>query len=91
MSNDTCEIVAVFSRPDCGREFEQEQAKKKLKFMEQYNVKRIEVYPYYTDVYLRGIKGKFNSVMFDFFAGGEPYDPTSDRRNFALQTRAFTE
>ena len=91
MSDGTCEIVAVFSKPDCGREFDLEQAKQKLKFMEHYKVKRIEVYPYYTDVYLRGIEGRFNSVMFDFFAGGEPYDPTSDRRNFTWQTKAVTE
>lgn len=82
-------IIARFSFPENGRPYQIEAAKSVLKHGEEYEVDHIEVFPWYTDVFLKGISGKFNSVQFDFTKDGEPYDPVRDRANYTWQSKMY--
>ena len=43
-----------------------------------FTVEKIDMRSWYTDVYLKGIAGAFNSVNFEFLKDGEPHDIFND-------------
>jgi hypothetical protein len=54
----------IFSYPNFGYPHDQKMAKQKLKKGEVYIIKKIDEGNWKTDIYLEGIKGTFNSVLF---------------------------
>lgn len=51
-----------------------------LKLGEEYEVKHIEMSSAITFVFLKGKKGVFNSLCFEFSEGGKPLDIYNDKR-----------
>ena len=75
-------VYATYSHPDNGRELESVETKNILVVGKRYEVDKFCVFPFSTDVYLKGIGRRFNSVFFDFERNGEAYDPTRDIKNW---------
>ena len=68
-------IYAIFSHPENGRDFDQEEARKVLTPGEKYPLQNAFVERHSTRVLLKGIMGYFNSVLFDFVDdSGNPVD-----------------
>lgn len=67
-------LTAKFTHPENGTEYHQSVAKAKLEVGIEYEVRSVVMDRYYTDIYLVGPTGAFNSVLFDFFEDGEPCD-----------------
>jgi hypothetical protein len=66
-------LYAKFMYPDNGWDVDVEYAKKVgLKVGEKYEVNYISMGQSNTSVYLKDIKGVFNSVQFDFEEDGKP-------------------
>lgn len=66
-------LYAKFMYPDNGWDVDVEYAKKVgLKVGEKYEVDYISMGQSNTSVYLKDIKGVFNSVQFDFEEDGKP-------------------
>ena len=66
-------IYAIFSHPENGRDFDQEEARKVLTPGEKYPLQNAFVGRSNTTGLLRDITGYVNSVMFDFVDGnGKP-------------------
>lgn len=66
-------LYAKFMYPDNGWDVDVEYAKKiGLKVGEKYEVDYISMGQSNTSVYLKDIKGVFNSVQFDFEEDGKP-------------------
>ncbi len=82
-------VYAIFSHPENGRSVERIEANNILVVGKKYAVERISVFPYSTDVYLKGIDSKFNSVFFDFEKDGKAYDPTKDKENWTWQSQKY--
>ena len=82
-------IVAIFSCPENGRKYEQEKVQELLVVGQRYDVEGIAVYPYSTEVHLKGFDYKFNSVFFDFEKDGKEYDPTKDKANWTWQSQIY--
>jgi len=54
----------IFDHPNAGTDHDQKVCREKLKVGEIYTVVQTEVGGWHTDVWLKDIKGSFNSVMF---------------------------
>ena len=67
-------IFAEFSHPNSGYEGEGERASEKLTVGERYIVRNVAVGKWYTGIQLEGIKGSFNSVLFDFYENDKRID-----------------
>lgn len=66
-------IYAIFSHPENGRDFDQEEARKALTPGDKYPLQNAFVERCSTRILLKGITGYFNSVLFDFVdANGKP-------------------
>lgn len=79
-------LYAKFMYPDNGHNGDIEYAKKMgLKVGERYEVEDISMGGFYTSIYLKDIKGCFNSVQFDFEEDDAPIDIyRSPKYNFYL-------
>lgn len=65
---------AKLTRPEYGYEHNKRNAEK-LKMGEMYEVKRVSMGQSFTTIVLKGIKGVFSSVQFEFYNGEkEPID-----------------
>lgn len=68
-------IYARFVYPDNGYKSQSEYMKQHFKVGDKYIVKDADVGRYFTDVYLEGINGCFNSVFFEYSDDrGNPVD-----------------
>lgn len=68
-------MYAKFTHPDYGFDCNIEFAKEVgLVVGEKYEVDYISMGQSDTSVYLKGVKGVFNSIQFDFEEDGEPID-----------------
>ena len=67
-------ILAEFAHPDNGYEGEGERAAERLTVGEKYVVKNVAIGKWRTGIILEGIKGCFNSILFDFYENGEKVD-----------------
>lgn len=68
--------TAIFNHPNAGTDRDQEKARNAgLVEGLAYIIRDVVVHNWYTDVYLEGHHGPFNSVLFDFLApDGTPVD-----------------
>lgn len=74
-------LYAKFTYPDSGYYYDVEYAKKiGLKVGERYEVEDLSMGSSHTSVYLKNVKGSFNSVQFEFEENGEPIDIYNDPR-----------
>ena len=74
-------LYAKFMYPNCGYDGDKEYAKKMgLKVGERYKVEDISMGGSYTSIYLKDIKGSFNSVQFEFEENEKPIDIYRDHR-----------
>ena len=83
-------LYAKFMHPNYGLDCDKEYAKKMgLKVNERYEVEDISMGGSYTSVYLKDIKGSFNSVQFEFEEDGKPIDIYRDPRYNPYLSLAF--
>lgn len=74
-------LYAKFVYPDNGHDCDVEYAKKMgLKVGKKYEVEDISMGQSYTSIYLKDIRGSFNSVQFEFEENGNPIDICGDPR-----------
>lgn len=74
-------ITAKYSNEGAGTEYDRQKiAKSGLVLGNEYEVEKIFVYRYSTEVFLKGYKSSFNSVNFEIFEDGEELDYARDRR-----------
>jgi len=74
-------VTARFEHPDNGYEHNIEDVKKcGLVVGKDYPISKIIMGQSYTSVYLEGFDGAFNSVHFEFFEDGHPFNIYSDSR-----------
>ncbi len=74
-------LYAKFMYPDNGYDYDEEYAKKMgLKVSERYEVEDVDMGQSHTSIYLKNIKGCFNSVHFEFEENGNPIDIYDDPR-----------
>lgn len=71
-------ITARYVYPENGTSFEQERNMRLLKLGQEYEVEDIEVLAWKTLIFLKGIEAIFNSVNFEFYKDGYPYDIFAD-------------
>lgn len=71
-------IVAKLINVTGGYEVDRDNAKKYLILGNQYEVERIDIHSSCTDVYLKGVNAKFNSVNFEFYKDGRLHCIFSD-------------
>ena len=74
-------LYAKFMYPNYGYDYDKEYAKKMgLQVGERYEVEDISMGGSHTSIYLKDIKGSFNSVQFEFEENGKPIDIYRDHR-----------
>lgn len=74
-------ITAKYLHKDAGTEYDQQQiAESGLVLGNEYEVEKIFVHGWSTEVFLKGYEFSFNSVNFEIFEDGEELDYVSDRR-----------
>ena len=74
-------LYAIFTYPNWGYECDKEYAKKVgLIEGKKYEVQDICMGGSYTSIWLKNIKGSFNSVQFEFEENGKPIDIYDDPR-----------
>lgn len=74
-------LYAKFMYPDNGREYDKKYVKEVgLKVGERYEVEDVDMGQSSTSIYLKDIKGSFNSVHFEFEENGKPIDIYDDPR-----------
>lgn len=74
-------ITAKYSNKDAGTEYDRQQiAESVLVLGNEYEVEKIFVHGWSTEVFLKGHEISFNSVNFDIFEDGEELDYAHDRR-----------
>lgn len=74
-------LYAKFMYPNYGYDGDKEYAEKMgLKVGERYEIEDISMGGFYTSIYLKDIKGSFNSVQFEFEENGKPIDIYDDPR-----------
>lgn len=67
------ELIAVYNYPDNGYHPIEE-----LVVGKGYTVSDVSMGGFHTSIYLKEVKGSFNSVNFDFFKDGKPHDIYKD-------------
>ena len=67
-------LTAKYLHTDVGTTFDQWNGETKLELGKEYRVRKVDMAPFYTDIQLDGVDGKFNSLLFDFFEDGKPID-----------------
>lgn len=83
-------LYAKFIYPNYGLDCDKEYAKKMgLKVGERYEVEDISMGGSHTSVYLKDIKGSFNSVQFEFEEDEKPIDIYRDPRYNPYLSLAF--
>ncbi len=74
-------ITAKYLHENSGSEYDRENI---LKFGfslgQEFEVESIYVYPFYTEIYLKGYESSFNSVNFEIYEDGEELDYTQNKR-----------
>ena len=74
-------IKAIFKHPQSGDLDDKNTIKVAgLKVDEAYEVEEIDMRSWHTDIFLKGYRGSFNSVAFEFEEDGKPLDIYSDPR-----------
>ena len=74
-------LYAKFMYPNYGHDYDEEYAKKMgLKVGERYEVENVDMGQSYTSIYLKDIRGNFNSVQFEFEEDEKPIDIYDDPR-----------
>ena len=66
-------LKAVYNHPECGY-----YPIRELEIGKEYSVRRVSMGGLHTCIFLEEIPGVFNSVNFDFFKDGKPYNIYAD-------------
>ena len=75
------QLYAKFLYPDHGLEADRIRVRELgLEVGKMYKVRDVEMGGWYTDIWLEGYKGSFNSVHFEFYEDGEEIDIYEDPR-----------
>lgn len=67
------ELIAIYNHPESGYHPIAE-----LEVGKEYCVTGVYMGGFYTDIWIEGFSGAFNSVNFDFFKDGKPHDIYKD-------------
>lgn len=73
-------LIAKFTKPDSGTEYDQIKAKSLLTVGYEYQVIDIYMGLTHTEIWLAGFVEPFNSVQFDFYEDGKEIDIFRDER-----------
>ena len=73
-------VLAKFTYPKYGYQYDQDTAKKYLKVGTKYELDHVHMWQSSTTVYLRGFSPGFNSVHFTFSENGNTLDIFRDPR-----------
>lgn len=70
-------VIAKYTKPN---EYADSRAIKVLEVGMEYEVRTISMGQSYTNIYLEGLSGSFNSVIFEFYENGKKLNIFKDRR-----------
>lgn len=65
-------LTAKYLHVEAGTTFDRWNADTKLKLGEEYQVRKVDMGAFHTDIQLACVDGKFNSALFDFYEDGRP-------------------